>query len=520
MAYEGRIRSPRAKSQGADPLYLVMGAFLASAVLWLYWPVLVHLIDFLSNSADYSYGLLLPLVSGYLIFLLWPQLRQLPRRPTWVGLALMVAGLALYLVGIVIAKYLARLSFLVLLVGILLLIFGWQFVWQIKFPLFLLALTIPPPSVFVYKIALPLQIISSQLAAKFLHLLGYAVSRQGNVIDLGHTQVQVVAACSGLRCILALLALGSIFCYFFQRRGWKVAILLAALIPAALIANALRVAGMGIFPEMQAGFWHGFSGYLIFLASFGLLMLFNWILNLLEAPKPQDLTALPPPGTGNIPVPDGKPPLTRYLIVALVVVLIGIGVIRHSLVFAAVPLRQSFHLFPLQLGHWQGQHQPVDPEMIKGTWSDAHLNVEYQTSEDQEVSMWIAYYEKDVSGGGFKHTPRHCMTGAGWETLEMGVREIAPGHPVDYLVMQSPGNRVLVFSWQLWHGQWLTQKKLTEPYLIWDSLYRRRNDGAMVRLITPVSGDLQEAGERLTEFARLLLPVLPEFIAYQQPQNR
>lgn len=508
------------QSRVAEPLYLGMGVCLAAAVLWLYWPVLVHLVNFLYTSQDYSYGLLLPLVSGYLVFLMWPQLRHLPRRPAWMGLALMIIALAMYFVGIVVAKFLARVSFLVLLVGILLLIFGWQFVWQIKFPLFLLALTIPPPSVFVYKIALPLQILSSQLAAKFLELLGYAVERQGNVIDLGYTQVQVVAACSGLRYILALFALGCIFCYFYQRRLWKVAVLLAALAPTAILANAVRVAGMGIFPALEAGFWHGFSGWLIFLATFGLLMLLNRMLNLLEAPQPQDLATFTSPETENDQARDLKAPLTRYLIAALVVVLLGIGVIRHSLVLAAIPLRQSFQQFPLHLGPWQGQHVPMDPEMIQATWSDAHLNVEYQTSQGKEVSLWIAYYEKDESGGGFKHTPSGCMKGAGWELLEQGVREIAPGYPVDYLVMQLLGDRILVFSWQLWHGQWLTEKKLTEPYLIWDSLARRRNDGAMISLTTPITGDLEKATEVLTEFARLLLPILPKFIAYQQPQNR
>jgi EpsI family protein len=382
-----------------------------------------------------------------------------------------------------------------------------------------LALTIPPPSIFVYKISLPLQIMSSQLAVMLLQLLGYAVNRQGNIIDLGHTELQVVAACSGLRCILVLLAAGSIFCYFYQRRPWKVAILLMALIPAALITNAVRLAAAGIIPFLQEGFWHSFSGWLIFLATFGLLILLNRVLNLIDPPDPPDLKDPPNPATYQKPAGGARPPLIKYLTAALVVVLIGIGLFRHSLVFAAIPLRQSFHRFPLQLGPWQGKHDPVDPEIIQATFSDAHLNAGYRNTTGKEVSLWIAYYAKDESGGGFKHTPRHCMVGGGWEILAGGVREIAPGHPVDYLVMQSLGNRVLVYSWQLWHGQWVTEKKLTEPYLIWDGLARHRNDGAMIRLITPVSGGLQEAEALLMDFARLLLPILPEFISYHQPQN-
>ncbi|MEJ2069070.1 MAG: EpsI family protein, partial [Syntrophobacterales bacterium] len=344
--------------------------------------------------------------------------------------------------------------------------------------------------------------------------------RQGNIIEIGYTQMEVVAACSGLRYIMPLLSLGCIFCYFYQRRIWKVAVLLAAMVPTAIIANAVRVAGMGIFPELQAGFWHSFSGWLIFIISFGFLFLLNRILNIIDAPQPQAQPILPLKVHEREPTLEPRPPLTRYLTAALVLVLIGIGVIRYSLVITPMPLRQSFNLFPLQLGSWQGKNLPVDPEMIKATWSDAHLNMVYRNSEGQQVSLWIAYYKKDEQGGAFKHTPRYCMTGSGWETLKQGVTEIAPGYPVDYMVMGSLGNRILVYYWQLWHGMWVTEEKITKPYLIWDSLYQRRTDGALVRLITPVGNNLQETQEVLKGFARLLLPVLPQFISYDKPQNR
>ena len=98
---------------------------------------------------------------------------------------------------------------------------------------------------------MPLQLISSSLATALLQMVGIPAFCQGNVIDLGVRQMQVVEACSGLRYILSLFALGVIFCYFFQRRLWKIILLLIALIPAAIVANAFRVMGMGIFPALQ-----------------------------------------------------------------------------------------------------------------------------------------------------------------------------------------------------------------------------------------------------------------------------
>ena len=85
---------------------------------------------------------------------------------------------------------------------------------------------IPLPELVTNKLTLPLQLISSQLATGFLQLIGIPVFRQGNIIDMGVRQMQIVDACSGLRYILALLALGVIFCYFYQRKPWKIIILL------------------------------------------------------------------------------------------------------------------------------------------------------------------------------------------------------------------------------------------------------------------------------------------------------
>ena len=138
--------------------------------------------------------------------------------------------------------------------------------------------------------------------------------------------MQIVSACSGLRYILALLALGIIFCYFYQRRPWKAALLLLSLIPAAIIANALRVAAMGIFPALQEGFWHGFSGWLIFLFCFAFLALFNWLLSWRQ-PKTEALAVKEAPPTGRLS--HARPAFFAPLLVAIIMVL-GAGYFSQS----------------------------------------------------------------------------------------------------------------------------------------------------------------------------------------------
>jgi exosortase len=200
-------------------------------------------------------------------------------------------GFALYIVGELGADlYVPRVSFVIVITGLLFLMGGWGLVRLLLFPLFLLILMFPLPGLLTKQLTMPLQLISSRLATAMLQMVGIPAFCQGNVIDLGVRQMQMVEACSGLRYILALFALGVIFCYFFQRRLWKILLLLMVLIPSAIVANALRVMAMGIIPALLLpGFWHAFSGWLIFVFCLGILSLINWILNMI-----QPLAALPP----------------------------------------------------------------------------------------------------------------------------------------------------------------------------------------------------------------------------------
>jgi len=492
-------------------LPLIAGLLLSVALLWLYWPILSKLFLSLAESEDFSYGLLLPLVSGYIVYLKWPQLRRQSWQPSWMGLLIIAAGICLYVLGELAAEeYTIRFSFIVVLAGSLFLAGGWNLVRLLSFPLILLVLMLPLPELVTYKLTLPLQLISSRLAAGILQTLGVPVLRQGNIIDLGVRQLQIVAACSGLRYILALLALGLIYCYFFQRRPWKVAVLLLALIPAAILVNALRVAVMALFPALLEGFWHGFSGWLIFLLCFAFLGLINWTLNRLQpedapAPVTAPLDEEPSPGSRN-------QNLGLYLVAALAIVFLAFPLVRYVGQAPSVPLRQSFDNFPMQLGPWQGRHTFIDPAMVEATRSQAHLNADYQNPDHGSVNLWIAYYETQKKAGGFVHSPKGCLTASGWKITESSVFQIAPGLPVNLLLVEQMGTRLVVFYWFLQRGRWLASEYLNKFYMGYDGLFRRRTDGAIIRLITPAGDDIESARKRLISFADLLLPVLPQFI--------
>lgn len=501
-------------AQNDRPLILPasLAGILAIALFWFYWPALVSLADSLTASEDYSFGLLLPVVSVYLVYLKWPNLRAQSWQPSWFGLVVIFCGFGLYILGdLAAAFYFPPFSFIVVLTGLLWLSGGWSLVWELAFPLFLLFFMIPLPAMVMKTLTLPLQMISSTLAAGMLQAIGIPALRQGNVIDLGVRQLQVVDACSGLRYILSLSALGLIYCYFYQRSFWKAAILLISLIPAAILANALRVAAMGVFPALQEGFWHSFSGWLIFIFVFALLAAVNWLLNYLSPPvsPPAETPATAAPETSAV----SRASYTSYLLAALVLVLV-VGQVALRVAHApAVPLLQSFDNFPLNLGLYQGRRDYLDQAMAKAVGADAYLEANYSSVDQGPVSLWIAYFEsqsKKVEGR--IHSPLICLTGSGWQILESRIEEVGPGLPVRYLLMEQGGSRQVVYYWYLQQGNWLASEYSSRLFMGWNGLIKRRNDGAIVRLITPAAPDVARARERLTAFTRLLVPVLPQFI--------
>jgi exosortase len=131
---------------------------------------------------------------------------------------------------------------------------------------------IPIPAIIFNQIAFPLQLLASRFGELSLRILQIPVLREGNLISLANTSLEVAEACSGIRSLISLLAIGIVYGYFTDSRVWVRIMLALVTIPAAIIANGLRVAGTGLAahyfgPQAAEGFFHVFSGWLIFLAA-------------------------------------------------------------------------------------------------------------------------------------------------------------------------------------------------------------------------------------------------------------
>ncbi len=216
-------------------------------VIFLYQEVLWGLGSDWNNDPDYSHGFLVPFLSVYFIWERWNVLTDETPSPSFWGIGLLSLGLFSLVVGLVGAElYVQRTSLIVVLSGTGPVDFRVEVLMALSFPIGFLIFMIPLPAIVVNTIAFPLQLFAAQAATFCLFSLGIPVFREGNLIMLASTTLEVAEACSGLRSLLSLLALGTVYGYFSQDVMWKRWMLVVLSIPIAIIANALRVSGTGI----------------------------------------------------------------------------------------------------------------------------------------------------------------------------------------------------------------------------------------------------------------------------------
>jgi len=279
--------------------WMIGGSVLiVGLVIFLYQEVLWGLGSDWNNDPDYSHGFLVPFLSVYFIWERWNVLiDEMPSPSIW-GIGLLSLGLFSLVVGLIGAElYVQRMSLVVVLSGLVLLILGWKYLWLLSLPIGFLIFMIPLPAIVVNTIAFPLQLFAAQTASFCLFSLGIPVLREGNLIMLASTTLEVAEACSGLRSLLSLLALGTVYGYFSQDVMWKRWMLVILSVPIAIIANAARVSGTGILahyfgPEAAEGFYHTFEGWLVFVVAFVLLFVCGLVLGKIGRQVPATQTGI------------------------------------------------------------------------------------------------------------------------------------------------------------------------------------------------------------------------------------
>src|SRR2546429_7238112 len=273
---------------------------IAAALGLEYFTVLTKLGSDWWHDENYSHGLLIPFVIAFILWQERSRFANLSAQPAgWLGaIGVTISTLMLWAGTAGAELFVQRFSLVLMLASVVVYFFGVRLMRFVAVPLFLLLLAIPIPQIVFNKIAFPLQLFASRCAVAAMSFFSIPVLRQGNVIELmplGATEpkkLAVVEACSGIRSLMTLVTLAVIYAYFTTPKSpdskrlniARSVILVSSAVPIAILTNALRVSGTGVLAHYYGtrvadGFFHSFSGWVVYIAAALLLFATGWILD-------------------------------------------------------------------------------------------------------------------------------------------------------------------------------------------------------------------------------------------------
>ncbi len=272
------------KNLGVGRLRILWPGLLLVLFVLLYAGILRGLVSQWWNDADYGHGFFVPLFSGYVLWRECTRWTNSEIKPSNFGFVVMLGAVGLLLLGSLGAElFISRISMLALLAGMILFLAGWNMLRAVSFPLSYLILMIPFPVIIYNQITFPLQLLASRLATAGLDLARVPVLRDGNVLVMSNYSLEVVEACSGIRSLMALVALAVAYGYLMEPQRSVRYILVLLMVPIAIVTNAIRIVIAGMLahrygPATAEGFLHEFSGWVIFVSAVGLMLLCHAIL--------------------------------------------------------------------------------------------------------------------------------------------------------------------------------------------------------------------------------------------------
>ena len=484
-----------------------------------------HMVEKWANQEEYSHGFLLPLISVFLIRQKADRLRKSEFTGSWLGFAVVVLSLLLFVLGELSSLYIIiEYAFLVAIAGFVLATTGAKAFKHLWVALFFLLFMIPLPNFLYNNLSLKLQLWSSALGVEFIRFCDISVYLEGNVIDLGHYQLQVVDACSGLRYLFPFMSLSFLCAYVYKAAFWKRSLIFLSSLPITIFMNSFRIGVIGVLVEYfgqsaAEGFIHYFEGWVIFMVCLAILLLEMRVLAQIGS-NPKDFSevfdfTLPTLARPDSQFRERRIPLPTVASLILLTLSMGLPFLLAQST-EVVPNRKTFAEFPLKIGPWHGQTEIMEQQYLDTLELDDYLLADFQGSSGQRVNYYIGYYASQSKGHSI-HSPRSCLPGGGWVVNELPEIQIASGNrsvEVARVLIQKGDVRQLVYFWTQQRGRIINNEYLIKWYLFYDALTKQRSDGALVRLTTQLgrTEDVAQANERLQAFAELSNARLAEFV--------
>ncbi len=482
-----------------------------------------------SNSEEYGYGFLIPLLSAFLIWQRKDVLEKLEFSGSYLGVLFVLLGVIGFYLGyfgtlFIIMQY----ALVVAIFGVALSIMGAEVIKKVWPAFFFLVFMIPLPNFLYQELSANLQLISSEIGVAVIRLFDISVYLEGNVIDLGKYQLQVVEACSGLRYLFPLVTLSFITAYFFRASMWKRVLVFLSSIPITVLMNSFRIGMIGVLVEyggveQAEGFLHDFEGWVVFMGCIGVLLLEMWVLTRFGSGKKalSEVFAIDLPE----PTPENCQINKRTIPVPLIINIVFLSIAAISSIaldrrVENIPERKLFASFPMDIGSWHGVRSALEDIYLDVLKLDDYIIADYVKEGSSEVvNFYSAYYSSQKSGQS-AHSPRSCIPGGGWEIVDLKTTTIngvnIAGNPlvVNRLLIRNGDLRQVVYYWFQQRGRIVTNEYLVKWYIFWDAVTKNRTDGALVRLTSTVrpGESPEEVENRLNSFTKLIVPYLGAYI--------
>ncbi len=521
----------------ADPQRLVDGgrfpvnpriAALVAAVAGLavlFWEAAGNLWFRWGQQQELSHSYFIPVISLWLVWLNRQTVMKSLGGPSWAGIAIIGAALLLLLLGQLTSIFLFQhLGLVVAVAGLVAAFGGLSLLRTVAAPVAFLFFAVPPPYWVITVLSFNFQQMSSILGVAMVELMGIPVHLSGNVIDLGDYRLQVAEACSGLRYLFPFLSLGVMAAYMYRGPLWQRAFIVAATFPITIVMNSLRIAVTAALVQAYGtdhaeGALHFFEGWVVFL--FCLVALFGVIALLARTAKPRvnPLDALTTP---DLPVTMPRPSrltLAPMAAGAFALIAAGYGLSQVATVESLItPERRDFDGILAEFGDdWSKEIRPIDPTVAEVLGADDTIVVNLQSPEGAFYNLYMAYLDAQRDGRSW-HSPRQCIPGGGWKIAKHTIQKTttADGQPFSYnrMIIENSDNRQLVYYWYDQRGRKVANEFVMKFWLIVDAVTRKRSDGAMVRLITPITDEMtiEEGDATLQSMQTRLQTFLPAYV--------
>lgn len=424
----------------------IIAAVVSVALVLVYWQFFRgQVLMAIAKPSDWGHTFAVPIIALWFVWLRRDELLAEPLKPAWTGIIFVALGIAIYMLGSVGPKQLIH--HLTRAVGVYSTVFGlvglfvgWRSLRVLGFPLcYVFVFGVVISDRIMIPVTNELQDIAAKGAWMLLSIIGYDVDLSGNTITLFKGglayPLNIAEACSGMRMLVAFLALGTAMAYIGLARNWQRALLIILGVPVAIFVNVLRVVTLGLLSlkdvHFAAGDFHTFIGLVWLIPAFLVFILLMWVVRKMVVEGPRTEGAPPQDGNGQIRF---KTPIYFKAVVACVVLFVGAVSVQAALqqlkVFLEkkpIPLQASLDTVPMHLSGWTrfGKDQEYGAAIIESLGTTQYIDRNYLRDTavgTVPISLHVSYYTGTIDD--VPHIPERCWHAAGLAVL--GTTKVIP----------------------------------------------------------------------------------------------